>query len=103
MEAVDDVKELRGLVYSLAERVRAGEVLYVHCWGGKGRAGLVCACLLAYLYNIGAEEALVRTQVYCSLRNQGVGASIHSPETEAQKQQVRDFVRLSRASDCVDE
>ena len=103
MHPADDVAALRSLVYELARRVRTGEVLYVHCWGGKGRAGLVCACLLAYLYNIGAEEALVRTQVYCSLRNQGVGATLLSPETEEQKQQVRDFVRLSRAGpDCVD-
>ena len=103
MQPADDIVALRGLVYSLADRVRAGEVIYVHCWGGKGRAGLVCACLIAKMYEIGAEEALVRTQVYCSLRNQGVGATLNSPETEEQKQQVRDFVRLSRASDCVEE
>ena len=103
MEAAGDVAELRSLVYALARRMRAGEVLYVHCWGGKGRAGLVCACVLAYLYNVGAEEALARAQVYCNLRVGGGGETFRSPETEAQKQQVRDFVRLSRASDCVDE
>lgn len=103
MEPAEDIAELRGVVYSLADRVRAGEVLYIHCWGGKGRAGLVGACLLAHMYSIGAEEALVRVQVYCSLRNQGMGATLRSPETEEQKEQVRKFVRLSRASDCVDE
>ena len=103
MKPADDIVALRGLVYSLVDRVRAGEVLYVHCWGGKGRAGLVCACLLACLYDIGAEEALTRVQVYVSLRNQGLGATLKSPETEEQKQQVRDFIRLSRASDCVEE
>ena len=97
-----DVVALRGLVYALVDRVRAGEVLYVHCWGGKGRAGLVCACLLACLYEIGADEALVRVQAYCSLRK-GASATVKSPETEEQKQQVRDFIRLSRASDCVEE
>lgn len=103
MKPAADTVALRTLIYALAERVRAGEVLYVHCWGGKGRAGLVCACLIANLYEIGAEEALARVQAYCSLRNEGVGATLRSPETEEQKQQVRDFIRLSRASDCVEE
>jgi len=92
-EPAGELAELERLVLHLADRVRQGEVLYVHCWGGKGRAGLVSACLLGALHpgEVGGEEALSRVQAYCSLRNQGIGAQLKSPETAEQKQQVLDF------------
>lgn len=34
----------------LEARISKGEKLYVHCWGGRGRAGTVGACLLASMY-----------------------------------------------------
>jgi len=40
----------------------AGEKLYIHCWGGRGRAGLVGACFLREAYGISADEALTRVQ-----------------------------------------
>ncbi len=53
---------VRELIGEIARRVEAGEVLYVHCWGGRGRAGTVAACLLASLYGVDAEQALARVQ-----------------------------------------
>jgi hypothetical protein len=47
----------------------------VHCWGGRGRAGLVGACLLAQLYGLGAEEALERVQRSFDTRKDGERAS----------------------------
>jgi len=32
----------------------------MHCWGGRGRAGVLGACLLGDLYGINADEALSR-------------------------------------------
>ena len=34
----------------------------MHCWGGRGRAGTLGACMLGDLYGIDAEEALLRIQ-----------------------------------------
>jgi protein-tyrosine phosphatase len=50
------------LVEDLQQRLEKGEVMYVHCWGGRGRAGTVGACLLIKAYGLDAEEALVRVQ-----------------------------------------
>ena len=36
--------------------------MYMHCWGGRGRAGTLGACLLGDLYGVDAEEALLRVQ-----------------------------------------
>jgi len=110
-QPAESLEELTTLITHLQQRVllsvETDEILYIHCWGGKGRAGLVSACLLGALYNysseeegtnknitMDAEEALQRIQTYCSLRNQGMGTEIKSPETEGQKQQVRDFFKF---------
>jgi hypothetical protein len=96
MNTAESLDELSLFVNHLKQRVHDGEVLYCHCWGGKGRAGLVSACLLGALYEgMTADEALVRVQTYCSLRNQGgIGTQLKSPETDAQKEQVREYYAL---------
>lgn len=104
MNTADSLDELVSVVTNLADRVRNGEVLYLHCWGGKGRAGLVASCLLGILYQgdkgalLDAEDALERIQAYCGLRNRGIGAQIRSPETDGQKAQVHDFYNLLQTS-----
>ena len=52
---------LSDCIDDLAERVRSGEVLYIHCFAGRGRTGLIACCLLGALYEgMDAEEALGR-------------------------------------------
>ena len=79
--------------------MRAGEtVLHVH--GVEGSAELVCACLMAQLYQL-ADEGLARVSAYAALRERRLGAL--APLTDAQQQLCRDLVRIRRASDCADE
>ena len=88
MSPAPSLKALGRLVDELKARVIRGEVLYVHCWGGAGRTGLVAACLLGALYpSIAVEEALERVQAYFTAR----GEPGYSPETDAQVQQVREW------------
>ena len=60
------------LVDDLLQRLAAGRVLYVHCRGGHGRTGTVCALLLGRAYGIGAAEAMARYQWYHDTRQQPV-------------------------------
>lgn len=53
---------MRDLVEQLTARLEGGRIIYAHCWGGRGRAGTLGACLLARLYGVSAEEALQRVQ-----------------------------------------
>ena len=66
MEALTKDTSHCGRVQSITEDIRrrigAGEKIYMHCWGGRGRAGTLGACLLGDLYGIGAEDALLRVQ-----------------------------------------
>jgi protein-tyrosine phosphatase len=82
-------RRLAELLDDLAARLQRGERLYVHCWGGRGRAGTVGACLLAKLYGIDADEALARIDRAFSTRQDGAN---RSPETAEQQQYVRDFI-----------
>jgi hypothetical protein len=54
---VPDMATLLPLVAALADDVRRGaSVPYLHCWGGRGRAGTIGACLLLAL-RLGPDAA----------------------------------------------
>ncbi|CAE8628520.1 unnamed protein product [Polarella glacialis] len=83
--------ELSELVQELEARIREGsETLYLHCWGGRGRSATVAACLLSRLYGLAAEEALQFVQLGYDSRDYD---NSPSPETERQRQLVRDFCK----------
>lgn len=47
---------VRQLISDLEARLTRGEVLYIHCWGGRGRAGwkvysVVWKCLILFAYH----------------------------------------------------
>lgn len=73
--------QLDELVDMLMARIEAGDVLYVHCWGGRGRAGTVGACVLGKMYGLSAKESLERVQRAFDTRNDG---GRRSPETDEQ-------------------
>ena len=53
----ESLETLDEIVCDLVQRVEGGDKLYIHCWGGRGRTGLVSACLLGALYgDIDAEQ-----------------------------------------------
>mmetsp|Transcript_110255 Transcript_110255/g.195198 ORF Transcript_110255/g.195198 Transcript_110255/m.195198 type:complete len:286 (+) Transcript_110255:68-925(+) len=75
---------------SLLVRLRDDGCLYIHCWGGMGRAGLVGACMLSLLQpELGPEEILICTQAAYDSRSGSSGA--RSPQTWMQRALVRDF------------
>ena len=95
---------LDAIVSVLHRRIENGEKLYIHCWGGRGRTGLVAACLLGACYGeLNAEQALERVQYYYDLRQphgrekiSGSAPSKCSPETDEQANQVRDWFSFKR-------
>ena len=82
-------ESLGSLLADLQRRIEAGEKLYIHCWGGRGRAGTIGACLLGKAYGLSADEALLRVQKAFNTR---IDAS-RSPETDEQHQFVADYIR----------
>jgi len=81
--------QLRQIVDDLSKEVAAGRKLYIHCWGGRGRAGTVGASLIGKMEGLTADEALERIQQAYSARDQD---SSMSPETSAQVKLVRTYL-----------
>ena len=88
-------EELLQLVNTFYEKYMQNEVLYIHCYGGHGRAGTVAACLLAKVYShMTAEEALGRVQAYHDTRLHTENSK--SPASSPQLMQVRRVCSLLR-------
>lgn len=85
---VPSVEALEGVVGEVAGRLQAGQTVYLHCWGGRGRAGTVGACVIGKLYGLGATEALARTDRALATREDGA----RSPETDEQRALVAAFL-----------
>ena len=41
-----DSEHLAEILFAIDRRIREGGAVYLHCWGGVGRTGLVVACWL---------------------------------------------------------
>eukprot|EP00197_Chlamydomonas_leiostraca_P006335 CAMPEP_0202865850 /NCGR_PEP_ID=MMETSP1391-20130828/6550_1 /ASSEMBLY_ACC=CAM_ASM_000867 /TAXON_ID=1034604 /ORGANISM="Chlamydomonas leiostraca, Strain SAG 11-49" /LENGTH=302 /DNA_ID=CAMNT_0049545731 /DNA_START=42 /DNA_END=950 /DNA_ORIENTATION=+ len=88
--SIPDATALKPLVDDLLARLDKGEKLYVHCWGGRGRAGTVGAIMLALGYGVSVDEALERVQRSFNTRQDN---KERSPETDEQHAFVRSFVK----------
>ena len=91
-----DEDKLLDYIPKLADTIRDNnEIVYVHCWGGHGRTGIVIALLLSVLYDLDSEEALRLTELYHSKR---IEARLHSPQTSSQMEQVRKVSKMLKAN-----
>lgn len=76
----------------ILELLMRGRKVFIHCAGGHGRTGVYVAVLLALIYNITVEDALLRTQMYHNSRIENDKRQTHhvlSPSTREQKAFVR--------------
>ena len=85
---VADDEQLRGLIEESLARVAAGGVLLVHCMGGHGRSGIVCACLVGALLDLSADAAIELVQHAHDMRADVFARGHKSPETAEQHEQV---------------
>jgi hypothetical protein len=90
------VSLLSKLLHHLEMKNNQPKIIYLHCWGGIGRAALVGSCLASLLYpELTADEILHWVQRGYDTR---AGAkSVHpglqqSPQTEHQRAFVKEFV-----------
>jgi hypothetical protein len=80
-------EKMNELLDMLDAALEAGQVVYVHCWGGVGRTGTVVGCYLVRRGLTGAQ-ALARL---VELRAGLAEGWRRSPESDAQWQMVMNF------------
>ena len=85
-------QELFKLVVDLYEKFLKKEIIYIHCYGGHGRAGTVAACLLAKVYSLSGEDAMTHIKAFHDTRMNNENSD--SPASEVQKMQVRRVVGM---------
>jgi protein-tyrosine phosphatase len=83
----DTPDELVPLVTSVLDTARGGGTVFIHCWAGLGRSGMVAACSLA-AGGIAPDDAIVTVRRYRR-------GAIETPEQEAY---VHRFARRWHAS-----
>merc|ERR1711924_241850 len=74
---------------TIVDRVRAGRLVYVHCWGGHGRTGTVLCGLLVKAYGMKTKEAAAYFMATHDQRivNRGGGPGTW-PHSDAQRNAV---------------
>lgn len=73
------------ILNAIDHHIAKGQVIYVHCWGGVGRTGLIVGCWLAR-HGLGGELALMRLRELW--RQCPKSRFKKSPETSAQEQYI---------------
>ncbi|MEB3356369.1 MAG: hypothetical protein VKK04_06560 [Synechococcales bacterium] len=79
------VEEAIAILDTIDYHLQQGEVVYLHCWGGIGRTGLIVGCWLAR-HGFAGEAALTRLRELWQACSKA--AICQSPETAEQEQYV---------------
>jgi len=88
----DSMEKTAEILDTIDRELDAGHLVYVHCWGGVGRTGLVVGCWLAR-HGLEGQAALARLRQLW--RECPKSARLRSPETPQQERCVVDW-RLGR-------
>ena len=84
--SVPTVEGMKSILDDIDGALGGGRKTYLHCWGGRGRAGTVVGCYLARHGLAVGDEALALVRY---LRRTDLKAHTESPETAEQKEFVR--------------
>jgi hypothetical protein len=80
-------EDLLAFVDQAIHLLQSGERVYLHCWGGHGRAGTVNCLILCRVYGMSATDALDYCQFIHDCRASHI--DVASPQTLVQATQVR--------------
>jgi hypothetical protein len=84
---VSSVEEMIRILDSIDAKAQAGQITYLHCWGGMGRTGTVVGCWLARHGKASGQVALDRiTELRRPIPDRLRG---DSPQTDRQRDMVR--------------
>lgn len=87
-----DIHVTRRALALIGEEITAGGKVYVHCWGGVGRTGLVIGCWLVD-QGLSGESALQEVQrLYATTAK--VARIPRSPETDDQRRYVLSWSKV---------
>eukprot|EP01065_Artemidia_motanka_P033614 TRINITY_DN4062_c0_g1_i1.p1 TRINITY_DN4062_c0_g1~~TRINITY_DN4062_c0_g1_i1.p1 ORF type:complete len:436 (+),score=84.27 TRINITY_DN4062_c0_g1_i1:73-1308(+) len=84
-------RTMRGCLEVAAGRIRAGRLVYVHCFGGKGRTGTFAVGFLTRFCGVSADAALSHfVRAHDARQHQGIGVtrSLHGVQQTRQARRL---------------
>ena len=84
-DIIDDNVTLN-LAKKLVKAIYEGEIIYLHCWGGHGRAGVIASIMIHLMFKLSAGESMYLCQKLHDMRVHNLG--VNSPQTLNQRLQV---------------
>ena len=90
-----DSDHLAEILFAIDRRIREGGAVYLHCWGGVGRTGLVVACWLQE-HGRTPDDALAELSAKWSTVEKNFRKP-KSPETPAQVSWVKSWAQRRRS------
>jgi len=90
LKTISDAETLQ-IAKAVANDLDNGKVVYLHCWGGHGRTGVIVCIILHIKFKLTADESLERCQKCHDSRDWDC-SSIPSPQTPDQRDQVRRII-----------
>ena len=89
-KSMDEVRKLVKRIIKIVSNNPEAKV-YIHCWGGVGRTGLIVGCLLGELYNLCSDEAISKLeQLFLACPK---SAKRDTPDTIEQREFIAQYVR----------
>ena len=85
---------MAAILTTIDEAIENGKGVYVHCWGGVGRTGIVVGCYLVR-HGLAPQQALERVHILFNTRPQNYYST--SPETPEQFEFVRSWREIPNA------
>jgi hypothetical protein len=87
---ITDDESILNFARKAVELLKSGEKIYLHCWGGHGRAGTLYCIILYLLYDMDATDILNHCQCIHDCRVNFI--TVSSPQTLIQTIQVRRII-----------
>lgn len=89
-KSMDDVRKLVKRIIKIVNNTPEAKV-YIHCWGGVGRTGLIVGCLLGDLFELSYDETMAKLeQLFAACPK---SAYRETPETAEQCDFIAKFIR----------
>jgi protein-tyrosine phosphatase len=87
---ITDDNTTLNLAKKLVKAIYNGEVIYLHCWGGHGRAGVIASIMIHLMFNLNALESMSLCKKLHDMRVYNLGVA--SPQTLIQRLQVKRII-----------
>jgi len=84
-DIIDDTVTL-SLAKKLVKAIYDGEIIYLHCWGGHGRTGVIVSIMFHLMYKLSAGKSMYLCQKLHDTRENDL--EVCSPQTIKQRLQV---------------